>query len=39
MSSRPSSAPCSTWQAGGTSFVLAGSLPASAAETAARAVK
>jgi outer membrane lipoprotein-sorting protein len=28
-----------TWQAGGTSFVLAGSLPASAAETAARAVK
>jgi len=28
-----------TWKAGGTSFVLAGSLPASAAETAARAVK
>ena len=28
-----------TWQTGGTSFVLAGSLPASAAETAARAVK
>jgi hypothetical protein len=28
-----------TWQSGGTSFVLAGSLPASAAETAARAVK
>jgi len=28
-----------TWQAGGVSFVLAGSLPASAAETAARAVK
>jgi outer membrane lipoprotein-sorting protein len=28
-----------TWQAGGTSFVLAGSLPASAAETAAREVK
>ncbi len=27
------------WQAGGTSFVLAGSLPAAAAETAARAVK
>lgn len=27
------------WQTGGTSFVLAGSLPASAAETAARAVK
>jgi hypothetical protein len=27
------------WQAGGTSFVLAGSLPASAAEAAARAVK
>jgi len=28
-----------TWQSAGTSFVLAGSLPASAAETAARAVK
>jgi hypothetical protein len=28
-----------TWQSGGTSFALAGSLPASAAETAARAVK
>jgi outer membrane lipoprotein-sorting protein len=28
-----------TWRAGGTSFVLAGSLPTSAAETAARAVK
>jgi outer membrane lipoprotein-sorting protein len=28
-----------TWQTGGTSYVLAGSLPASAAETAARAVK
>jgi hypothetical protein len=27
------------WQSGGTSYVLAGSLPASAAETAARAVK
>jgi hypothetical protein len=27
------------WQSGGTSFVLAGSLPAAAAETAARAVK
>ncbi len=27
------------WQSGGTSFVLAGSMPASAAETAARAVK
>ncbi len=27
------------WQAGGTTFVLAGSLPAAAAETAARAVK
>ncbi len=27
-----------TWQTGGTSFMLAGSLPASAAETAARAV-
>jgi hypothetical protein len=27
------------WQAGGTSYVLAGSLPAAAAETAARAVK
>ena len=27
------------WDAGGTSFVLAGSLPASAAEAAARAVK
>jgi outer membrane lipoprotein-sorting protein len=28
-----------TWQSGGVSFVLAGSLPSSAAETAARAVK
>jgi outer membrane lipoprotein-sorting protein len=28
-----------TWQSGGISFVLAGSLPSSAAETAARAVK
>jgi hypothetical protein len=28
-----------TWQSGGTRFVLAGSLPAAAAETAARAVK
>jgi hypothetical protein len=27
------------WQSGGTTYVLAGSLPASAAETAARAVK
>ena len=27
------------WQSGGTSFVLAGSLPAAAAEAAARAVK
>ena len=28
-----------TWQSGGTSFVLAGSQPAAAAEAAARAVK
>ena len=38
-SSRRSSAPCSSGRPGGTSFVLAGSLPPAAAEAAARAAE